>query len=127
MKRLIIGVALSALYLAGCGSAASSPMVGTWELQLSEKATKMMPPGSPKPNLTLEFKGDGTFEGSADMGGKKSTAGGTYKLEGKTLTMTTTKEDGKIHDGKPETATLSDDMKSFSMPGGEEMGKMVKK
>lgn len=126
MKKLFYGVLFGALVVIGCSS--GSPMVGNWELQLDEKIMKEMPAGTTKPSVTVEFKGDGTWVGKMSGLGKDSTAEGTYKLDGKSLSMTTTKEDGKDKaDGKTETATLADDMKSFDLPGSQGMGKMVKK
>lgn len=102
-------------------------MVGTWKLQMDESALKEMPAGMKAPEMTLEFKGDGTVTGSFVMGEMKSTMSGTYSLEGKKLTMKVTHEDGKPSDGgKEDVITLSDDMKSFELPGAGPQGKMVK-
>lgn len=121
MKNLFALLALLCLFVVtGCGS--SNPMVGTWKLMLNEDVARVMP-ADQKPDVTVEFKGDNTFRVDMKMGERAQNVEGTYKLEGKTLTMHQTKEDGKPSD-ETETATLSDDMKSFEMPGG--MGKIVK-
>ena len=98
-------------------------MVGTWKLQVAEAVASKMPAGE-KLDATVDFKADKTFKVDMNMGSRHQTIEGTYTLEGKTLTMTSTKEDGKESHDKPEVATLSDDMKSFEMPGG--VGKIVK-
>src|SRR5688572_12061625 len=111
------------LTLIGCGS--SNPMVGTWSLKINDEMMKMMPKGTTPPKVTAEFKGDNTFEVKTNMDGKEQTVSGTYELKDKSLTMKQTMEDGKPSDDKPETVTLSADMKSFPLPGaGSMMGSM---
>ncbi len=123
MKKLFVTLqfALFTLILIGCGS--SNPMVGTWKLQMDEAMTKSMP-ANMKPDVNVEFKADNTFAIKMKIGDRNDDMEGTYKLDGKTLVMTQTKEGGKPSTDKPATATLSEDMKSFDMPGG--MGKVVK-
>jgi uncharacterized protein (TIGR03066 family) len=116
-------IALFAIFfVVGCGS--SDPMVGTWKMELSEELKKNMPKDQ-KVDVVAEFKADKTFSVSMDMMGRKDTVSGTYELKDKTLTMKQTMESGKPSN-ETSTATLSDDMKSFSAPGTESMGKMVK-
>jgi hypothetical protein len=123
MKRILVAVAtVAAFAIMGCGS--SNPMVGTWKLQMSDEMKKNMPAGA-KADVTIVFKDNSTFEASTDMMGMKSSAKGTYKLEDKKLTMTATEVDGQKKTDKPETVTLSDDKKSFDVPGGMGM-KVVK-
>lgn len=125
MKRIVLFSLLASMALVGCGS--TNPMVGTWKLQIDESALQQMPPGMKKPDLTLEFKADGTMTGSFVTESRESTMAGTYKLDGKTLTMKMTEEDGKPRaDAKEDSVTLSDDMKSFEIPGAGAQGKMVK-
>lgn len=122
MKLRLFIVALVAYVLAGC-SGGGDPMVGTWKLKLDDAIASKLPAGE-KMEATVEFKADKTFAVDMNMGSKSQKIEGNYTLEGKTLTMTATKEDGKPSSDKPEVATLSDDMKSFDMPGG--VGKIVK-
>jgi len=117
-------VALVAL-LSGCKKGGDA-MVGTWKLQLDPSLASKMPAGMKAPDVSVEFKDGGTFTASIAAAGKTQTAEGTYKLDGKALTMTTTKEDGTTKAPKDEAVTLSDDMKSFDLPGANGMGKMVK-
>lgn len=122
MKKLLtLAVCLFSLLLVGCG--ASDPMVGTWKLKLDDKAKDL--PAAMKPEATAEFKGDKTFTVSLKAGERTENMTGTYTLEGKTLVMTATSEGGKPASDK-ETVTLSDDMKSFPLPGSSGMGQMVK-
>lgn len=122
MKKTLALFVIVMTALIGC-SKASDPMVGTWKLQVDEAIASKMPAGE-KIEVTVEFKADKTFAVHSTMGSRHDDIEGTYTLEGKTLTMTTTKEDGKPSSDKPETVTLSEDMKSFEMPGGD--GKIVK-
>lgn len=129
MKLTHVLCAVAALLAAGCASLGGSdnPMVGTWKMEADAKALEQLPPGAKAPEMTMEFKGDGTF--TARMSGissSDSNAEGTYKLEGNTLTLTLTKEDGKPSNDKPEAVVLSEDKKSFAIPGSDGMGKMVK-
>jgi len=101
-------------------------MVGTWKLELSEAAKKQMPASVAPPDITVEFKQGGTFAANVKMFGKENKAERTYTLTDKSLTMITKTEDGKPSTEKPETVTLSDDMKSFEVPNSAGMGKMVK-
>ncbi len=119
MKKLLIFAVLTiCLAITGCGS--SDPMAGTWKLEVSEDMKKLM--GDNSPTSTAVFK-DGTVKLTMAMGTRTEELEGTYKLEGKTLTITPTKEGGKPSNDKPETITLADDMKSFDMPGGVKMVK----
>lgn len=122
--RVLLVVCLAwMLALVGCGG--GNPMVGTWTLKLND-AIKNAPGGGDAPIATAEFKADNTFEVKTKMGGSEQTVSGTYELKDKELTMKTTKEDGKPSSDKPEVVTLSDDMKSFPVPGAAGMGSMVK-
>lgn len=122
MKKLLtFAVCLVSLLLTGCG--ASDPMVGTWKLQLDEKANAL--PAGMKPEATAEFKSDKTFSVTMKMGERTEDISGTYTVEGKSVTMAASMEGGKPSTEK-QNVTLSDDMKSFPMPGAGELGKMVK-
>ena len=111
--------------LAGCKKA--DPMVGKWKLQLDASVASKMPKGMTPPVVELEFKDGGAFTASVDLMGQKQSAEGTYKLDGKNLTLTTVTENGKpAKDTAAKTATLSDDMKSFDFPGMNGLGKLVK-
>jgi hypothetical protein len=123
--KTLVPAMLGLLFVVGCG--ASNPAVGTWKLQMSEDMKKNMPPGAAEPNVTAEFKADNTFSISADFMGQKKTGSGTYTVEEKTIKMKTTMEDGKAASNpKEESVTLSEDGKSFDLPGSGGMGKMVK-
>ena len=120
-----IAPAVLTLLIATVGCGASNAMVGTWKLEVDESMKKMVPADFKPP--TMEFKGDNTFTANIEVAGKTSSASGTYKLDGKNLSVTMEVEDGKpTTNKKTETVTLSDDMKSFDMPGAAGMGKMVK-
>ncbi len=106
-----------------CGCSSGGPMVGTWKMELTDEMKKMAEMAGGSIDGSMEFKGDGTFTGTMKMTSQgkteTSTVEGTYKVDGKNLTMTLTKMDGKDpseSDKKPETVTLADDMKSFSAP-----------
>ena len=99
-------------------------MVGTWKMELSDGMKEKMPAGQ-KLDIVAEFKEDNTFSVKLDAMGRKDEVSGTYELKGKELTMHQKMESGKPSDEK-EKVTLSDDMKSFTAPGTESMGKMVK-
>jgi hypothetical protein len=122
----IVGLTLAlAGMIIGC-SGSSNPMVGTWKLQLEDSIAKMMPPGK-KMEVTANFSGDNTFSMTMDAGDRVETVSGEYALNDKVLTLTPKMEGGKPSDDKPETVTLSDDMKTFPLPGGSgNIGKMVK-
>jgi len=122
MKSSLVCLILVLCSIIGCGGS-SDPMVGTWKLQPNPEVQSKMPAGESF-DATVEFKADKTFTVNMAIGSRKDELEGTYTLDGKTLTMTTTKEGGKPSNEKPETVTLSDDMKSFEMPGG--IGKIVK-
>lgn len=122
MKLRLFICALVAYALAGC-SGGGDPMVGTWKLKLDDAVASKMPAGE-SVDTTVEFKADKTFAVDMKMGSRSQKIEGNYTLEDKKLTMTATKEDGKPSNDKPEVVTLSDDMKSFDMPGG--LGKIVK-
>jgi uncharacterized protein (TIGR03066 family) len=121
MKLSPIFILIALLALIGCSK--PDPMVGTWQLQMDPAINSQLP-SSQKISATVEFRADKTFTVDLNLGSRKEQLEGTYTLEGKTLTMTPTKENGKPSSDKPEVVTLSDDMKSFEMPGG--MGKIVK-
>lgn len=104
----------------------SSPMAGAWKLEVSPEAMKDAPKDTKPPEMTMTFTEDGKFMAEMKFGETTSKAEGTFKLDGKSLTIDTVTEDGKPSKSKDETVTLSDDMKSFPIPGSEGMGKMVK-
>ena len=116
-------LALFALLSAfGCGS--SNPMVGTWKMEFSPEVKDKMPKDQ-KADIVAEFKDDKTFNVKLDLLGRKDEVSGTYELKDKELTMNQTMESGKPSN-ETQKATMSDDMKSFTAPGMESMGKMVK-
>jgi hypothetical protein len=125
-RALAFAAMLLTLFAIAC-KGADSPAVGTWKLVLSEDAKKQMPSGMKEPTVTVNVTGDGKFDAKMDIGTEQSTASGTWKLDGKSLSFTTDMEGGKKKDPpKTETVTLSDDMKSFEIPDAAGMGKMVK-
>jgi len=99
-------------------------MVGTWKMVLADTVKDKMPKDQ-KVDVVAEFKEDKTFTVKLDVLGNKDEVAGTYELKDKTLTMNQTSEGGKPSK-ETSTATLSEDMKSFTAPGMEAMGKMVK-
>jgi uncharacterized protein (TIGR03066 family) len=113
---------LAVLMVVGCGS--SNPMVGTWKMEFAEAVKDKMPKDQ-NTDIVAEFKADNTFNVKIDLMGRKDEVSGTYELKDKTLTMHQKMEGGKPSD-ETQTATMSDDMKSFTAPGMESMGKMVK-
>lgn len=115
-------VSLALLVAVGCGS--SNPMVGTWKMELNEAAKKTMP-ANEKVDVVANFTADNKFSVKLDVMGRQDEVSGTYELKDKTLTMKQTMESGKPS-SEISTATLSDDMKSFTAPGLDAMGKMVK-
>jgi hypothetical protein len=138
-KTFGILVCLLAMLSVGCGKAETSadttattgsapatanPMVGSWKLEPTEAMKKEM--GDKIPTATAEFKDDNTFVMTMTQGERTDSISGKYTLADKTLTLTPEAEDGKPSNDKPETVTLSDDMKSFPTPGASDMGKMVK-
>lgn len=123
ISRWVIVLAFAASLLSiGCGKA--NPMVGTWKLV---SAKKVMPPGAKPLVVTAEFKSDNTYSLSDNLFGKKNTIEGTYKVEKKIVTLTLTKANGNPQGpSTPITITLSNDGKSFELPGSPDYGKMVK-
>ena len=107
----------------GCGGS-SNPMVGTWKMELSDEVKKKMP-ADQKVDIVAVFKDDKTFTVKVDVMGRKDDVSGTYELKDKELTMHQKMESGKPSN-ETQKATMSDDMKSFTAPGMESMGKMVK-
>ncbi len=103
MKRAFLLAALLAILLSvGCGKKGAG-MSGTF---------KRKPP-LPEGDVTMTFQEDGTFVFSDTRRADK----GTYKLEGRKLTVTMTEVNGKPPQGwdqKPITGTLSEDGKSFN-------------
>ena len=103
MQRVcLLAVLLAILLSVGCGKKGAG-MSGTFKRK----------PSLPAGDVTMTFQEDGTFvfndTGRADKG--------TYKLEGRKLTVTMTEVNGKPPQGldqKPMTATLSEDGKSFN-------------
>lgn len=121
-----IVVVVAVCFVLGC-SGGSSPMVGTWKLEISEEMKKGMPEGMEPPDVTIAMAEDGSWSGSVKMFGQEMKSKGTWKLEEKKLSLTTTEEDGKkVEKPMTETATVADDMKSFELPGSSGQGKMVK-
>lgn len=103
---------LSLLLLVGCKK--QNPMVGTWNLVFNQK-------GVGGAAVKITFHEDESFVFDTTVDGKTDSAAGTYKLEGKELTLTGS-------NGLSKTVTLSDDLKSFDppAPGASAIGKMVK-
>lgn len=127
MQRFAICALITVVALVSC-KGAGGPMVGDWSLELSEAAMKNWPASEAKPNVSMTFSGDGTWTGTASVAGKNTQASGTYTLDGKALKVTTKMEDGKEQSPpRVDTATLSEDEKSFELPGMGALGKMVKK
>lgn len=93
-------------------------MVGVWKLQAGPKATDSSKMLVDSLKATITFTGAGKYSAEMEVLGQKRTLAGSYKLEGKTLTMTQELEDGKpSKNNRVETATLGEDMKSFDFPG----------
>jgi hypothetical protein len=120
MKAWIFAALAAALFVVGCSS---NPMVGTWKLELPAEMQSMVKQSGGEARGDMVFKGDNTFKLTMHikaMGTEQnSTIEGTYKLEGKDLTLTATKMDGKATEGKdkePQKVVLADDMKSFTDP-----------
>lgn len=105
--------------LVGCSKGDPTNPVGTWNLDTSalleemkknpnykadDPMTKQMEEALKKMKVTMVVNADNSFTGTAEGMGNKSTAKGTWKLEGDKLTMTTTEEDGKP---KSETEVLT--------------------
>jgi len=123
MKISVALLFVVAALLVGCKKA--DPMLGTWKLQIDEKAIEKReaPPGL---EVSVDFKEDGKYKVTYSVMEQAQTIEGTYKLDGKNLTMTDQGKDGKPAPAK--TVTLSDDMKSFPPPSEKlaKVGKMVK-
>lgn len=118
-KVVFLALLLLSLVLAGCSS---SPMVGTWKLQVPEAlatAAKSMGKGDSL-NAEVVFASDGKFSLKGLGAGKSGQMEGTYTLEGKKVTLKFEKMDGTAiteDQMKPETAELSEDGKSFIVRG----------
>ena len=111
MKRACLFAALLAILLpVGCGKTGAG-LSGTYKGQSS------MPAG----DATITFQDDGTFEGKNPAEVVK----GTYKLEGRKLTITMTEVNGEPPQFimEPATATLSDDGRSISTEGAHQFTK----
>lgn len=130
--KVLVPALLGLLVVGGCGS--SNAMVGTWKMEITpevqkqiDEAKKVMP-DMKLPEMTMTFKADNTVDATMTMGDTKNTASGTYSIDGKNLKVKMTTEDGKpSKNSREETATLSDDMKSFTInPGMGQSVKMVK-
>ena len=124
MRKVLAFSFLSFVLLLAVGCGSSNPMVGTWKMEFSEDVKKQMPEGTVM-DITAVFNDDKTFAVDVNAAGMKDKVSGTYELDGKDLTMNQTEENGQPSN-EVQKATLSDDMKSFSAPGMEDMGKMVK-
>jgi len=109
-----------AFLLAGCKK--SSPMTGTWAFQAKEQYRAQI---GDKMTAKIDFKDDGTFSGKVQAMNQNVDMEGTYKLDGKALTLVTTKA-GDTKGSQTEVATLSEDGKSFDMPQFQGYGTMVK-
>ena len=125
MRKVLTFSLVSFVLLLGIGCGGSSnPMVGTWKMEFSEDVKAKMPKDQ-KAEIVAEFKDDKTFTVKVDLLGRKDDVSGTYELKDKELTMNQKMESGKPS-SEVQKATMSDDMKSFTAPGMESMGKMVK-
>lgn len=122
---LYLGTLLGAAII-GCKPA--NTMVGTWEMQIDPQVLKQFGAENNPPKASMTFKEDGTFAATFSSGSATQTGEGTYVLKERELTMTATKTNGKAaQNATPQTVTLSEDMKSFEVPGSNGMGKFVKK
>lgn len=99
-------------------------MVGTWKMEFSDEVKQKMGTAE-NAEIVAEFKDDKTFSVKMDLMGRKDDVSGIYELKDKTLTMHQKMESGKPSE-ETQIATMADDMKSFTAPGMESMGKMVK-
>ena len=111
------------MFAIGCAKS-GNPMVGTWKMEFSDDVKSKMPKDQ-KADIVAVFNEDKTFNVKVDVMGRKDDVSGTYELKDKELTMLQKMESGKPSN-ETQKATLSDDMKSFTAPGMESMGKMVK-
>jgi hypothetical protein len=111
MKRAcLLATVLVILLSAGCGKKGAG-LSGTF---------KWTPPTMPANDTTMTFQEDGTFvakhNGPDHVGWAKWSGKGTYKLEGRNLSITMTEVNGKVTQGKESeanTVTLSADGKCF--------------
>ena len=97
-KRIaIVVLVMCAIFLlAACGSASSSPIIGTWK----DEATGLM---------TIEFKDDGTLSVSA-LG---QTQTGTYQVDGDKITTKVGDDEASVTykvEGDKLTITSEDDV-----------------
>lgn len=124
MRKVLAFSLLSIVFVLAMGCGASNPMVGTWKMEFADDVKSKMPKDQ-NADIIAEFKADKTFVVKLDLLGRKDEVTGTYELKDKELTMHQKTEGGKPSD-EVQKATMSDDMKSFTAPGMESMGKMVK-
>lgn len=102
-------------------------IVGTWKIDLGDvQARRLKRAGLALPNLVMSFNSDHTFKALLDWGADKRTATGTYKLEGRKLTMTTLKIDNRPAppSRKPDVHTVSDDGTAIITAQGQRMKKI---
>jgi len=118
MKSLVALVCLLAL-VAGCKK--DNPMVGTWTLEFAQKGAVTNPSQA---SVKMEFKDDNTFTIATTFHGDTRSSEGTYRLDGKSLTISAKGPEGTPGDSR--VVTLADDMKSFDPPSGSAIGKMIK-
>ena len=120
----MIGAILFSLALmGGCGS---NPMVGIWNLRINDKAVALFGPKTNYFQVKMEFMGDGTYKVLYSKGSEVFTAEGNYRLAGKKLMLTATRDNGKDVRGATVTVALTDDMKSFDLPESGGVGRMFK-
>lgn len=113
MKTLLAApLAALTILLCACGGGNSGPS-GTYALDVDamiksmdvpEEQRKMMEPMLKTMKMQMQFSGDGTFNGefNSPMGGK-DTIKGTWKLDGKKLSMTGTSAKTKKEETKTGT------------------------
>jgi hypothetical protein len=132
LKR-ILPAALALAVLATSALAATN-VVGTWSGKVVFDTSKLPKPSTPeqkkqfdtamaqldKYRVTLKLKANKTFtvNSPAGFGQPAHAAEGTWKMRGQTVTLTTTKEDGKkptAESAKPQDMTVAKDGKSITM------------
>lgn len=115
-KTLVALVSILTLTLAGCGAEAATSAKGTYQLdkaafksamleqmpaeaKANPEALKMAESMADGMNVTITLNADGTAKGDTSMKvmgqEQKQSATGTWKLEGKKLSMTMKGDDGK--------------------------------
>lgn len=122
MKAKLLILTLLCLSLFLVGFVKPGPMVGTWVFKARPQFKAQI---GNKVTAKLVFKGNGTFSGNIVTPQANSSVGGTYRLNGRALTIVTTQMNER-KGSVTETATLSKDMKSFDMSQFKGYGLMVK-